>query len=395
MIYLSLGSNIGDRLAYLRQAVAELVDFFTVCKSSVVFETKAVLPIDAPASWDHSYYNMVVAGESLCSPEALLYRLQEVECRIGRPKEHILGSPRVIDLDILLYHNVKIDSDALTIPHKELKNRSFFQSLLAMMGAGPDNAMVETYTPLRSFVLEPKIVGIVNVTPDSFSDGGCFFAPESAVKQVQDVYTAGATIVEFGAQSTHPGYTEIPPQEEIARLAPVVEMCQGIGCLGIDTYFDEVVDYALKNSFLWINDIKARLQKQTIKKIADHGAKLVTMLYGMDIKWLEGRIQYLINLGLCRENIILDPGVGFGKTKQENIAIIQKLSQLQELGCPVMLAHARKSFMARFSSHSAAERDIETLAVSQFAACLGIDYLRVHNVQEHMRFFVAGHCVAF
>ncbi|MDR2417026.1 MAG: 2-amino-4-hydroxy-6-hydroxymethyldihydropteridine diphosphokinase, partial [Holosporales bacterium] len=242
MICLSLGSNIGDRLAYLRSALAELAVFFTVQKTSVVFETQALLPQGTPTDWDTLYCNMVVGGTSSCAPEELLHRLQETEQRLGRPKEHKTWSPRFIDLDILLYDEVTMESDILTIPHKELKNRPFLQSLLAMMGVWPST--LDDYTPVRSFVLEPKIVGIVNVTPDSFSDGGRFFGPKAAVQRAQDVYAQGATIVELGAQSTHPGYTEISPQEEIARLEPVLERCQNIPCLGIDTYFDEVVGFA-------------------------------------------------------------------------------------------------------------------------------------------------------
>jgi 2-amino-4-hydroxy-6-hydroxymethyldihydropteridine diphosphokinase/dihydropteroate synthase len=391
VIYLALGSNVGDRLAHLRQALMELSTFFTVHRTSVVFETQALLPEKAPARWDVPYCNMVVAGTSSCAPEALLCRLQAIEQRMGRLKSHKTWEPRVIDLDILLYDNVEMESDSLTIPHKELKNRPFLHSLLAMMDAWPLAPNAETYTPLRSFVLEPKIVGIVNVTPDSFSDGGLFFTPEKAAKRAQDVYAQGATVVELGAQSTHPGYTEISPQEEITRLMPVLECCQDISCLGVDTYFDDVVMFALDHSCVWINDIKSRLCDLTIKKIADRGAKLVCMLQGMDIEWFPARVRHLMNLGMPPQDIVLDPGMGFGKTKRENISVLRHLSQIQDFGCPVMLAHARKSFMTLFSPHPAIERDIETLAISQYAAHLKIDYLRVHNVQEHQRFFVARH----
>ncbi|MDR2417366.1 MAG: dihydropteroate synthase, partial [Holosporales bacterium] len=151
------------------------------------------------------------------------------------------------------------------------------------------------------------------------------------------------------------------------------------------------VGFALDHSFSWINDINSRLSDRTIKRIVDSGAKLVSMLRGMDVEWFHARIRYLINLGMQPQNIVLDPGIGFGKTKQENISMLRHLSLIQDLGCPVMLAHARKSFMTLFSPHLAAERDIETLAISQHAARLKSDYLRVHNVQEHQRFFVAHH----
>lgn len=392
MIYLSLGSNIGDRLTYLRQTIEALRALFTVHATSVVFETTAILPEGSPQIWNQPYCNMIIAGESSLSPRDLLHRLQEVERCIGRSADHISQAPRIIDIDILLYHDVEMHTESLTIPHKEIKNRPFLQALLALMGKASE-PVAETYTPLRSFVLEPEIVGIVNITPDSFSDGGRFLDPPTAVHHMQEITSAGAAVIELGAQSTHPGYTEISPQEERARLEPVVEQYQGTACLGIDTYFDEIVDYALQKSFLWINDIKAHLQEKTIKNIADHGAKLVTMLYGTDLSWLEHRIAALVRLGMRRENIILDPGIGFGKTKRENLAFIRALPQIQNLGCPVMLAHARKSFMTSFAPYPVEDRDIETLAISQYAAALGVDYLRVHAVQEHIRFLVAQQSV--
>jgi 2-amino-4-hydroxy-6-hydroxymethyldihydropteridine diphosphokinase/dihydropteroate synthase len=389
MIYLSLGSNEGDRLDYLRQACAALAEFFDIHQSSLVFETEAILPEGVPSSWNRPYANMIVAGESSLSPEALLQHLQQIECRLGRPPQHLSQAPRPIDLDILLYHDLKQETASLTIPHKELGHRPFLQALLALMGKQLCPEAGKDYIPLQSFVLEPKIVGIVNVTPDSFSDGGQFLEPEAAIQRMQEMETAGATVIELGAQSTRPGYTEIPPKEEIARLAPVLERYQGTLPLGIDTYSDEVVAYALEKPFSWFNDIKAHLQPSTLRKIAERGAKLVALLPGTDLSWIEQRIATLIQQGFSRDNIVLDPGIGFGKTRQENLALIRTLSTFQEFGCPVMLAHARKSFISLLGPYPAKDRDIETLAFSQYAASLGINYLRVHTVADHMRFLAA------
>ncbi|MDR2412301.1 MAG: dihydropteroate synthase [Holosporales bacterium] len=388
MIYLSLGSNEGDRLDHLRQACATLAEFFDIHQRSLVFETEAILPEGSPSSWNHPYANMIVAGESSLSPEALLQHLQQIECRLGRPPQHLSQAPRPIDLDILLYHNLKQETASLTIPQRELGHRPFLQALLALMGP-PCLEAKEAYIPLRSFVLEPKIVGIVNVTPDSFSDGGQFLKPEAAMKRMQEMEIAGAAVIELGAQSTRPGYIEVPPKKEIARLAPILERYQGTLPLGIDTYYDEVAIYALQKSFSWFNDVKNQFPSSTLKKIAERGAKLVTLLPKMDLSWIERRIATLVQQGFSKDNIVLDPGIGFGKMRQENLTLIRTLSKFQEFGCPVMLAHARKSFISLLGPYPAEDRDIETLAFSQYATSLGIDYLRVHTVADHMRFLAA------
>jgi 2-amino-4-hydroxy-6-hydroxymethyldihydropteridine diphosphokinase/dihydropteroate synthase len=389
VIFIALGSNVGDRLAYLRQAIAAMGAFFTIKKSSPVFETEALLPEGSPPAWNRPHCNMVIAGESALSPEALLQRLQEVEHRLGRPPDHLFHAPRTIDLDIVLYHNQKVQTERLTIPHKGLEDRLFLRALLAFLGKTP-YPPEESYIPLRSFVLEPKLVGIVNATPDSFSDGGRHLNPDDAVRHMKALEAAGAAVVELGAQSTRPGYTEVSPQVEIERLAPIVERYQGTACLGVDTYFDEVVEYALQHSFLWMNDVKGQLCETTIKKIADCGAQLVTMLCGTDYSWFEERVKTLVHLGMRKENILLDPGVGFGKTRSENLDAIRLCPKLRDYGCPILLGPSRKSCLSSFSPVAAAERDIETLGICASAEA---DYLRVHAVEDHMRFFVAQQSV--
>jgi 2-amino-4-hydroxy-6-hydroxymethyldihydropteridine diphosphokinase/dihydropteroate synthase len=397
MIFLSLGSNVGNRLENLRIAISKLSFFFDCKKLSHVIESRAILPDNAPADWDMNFLNMVIAGETSVDAFSLLALLKNIEREMGRETTYSSWSPRIIDVDIIAYHDLCIYTDELSIPHREIRNRDFLQYLLASISYQiPANIRINTekYVALNYFVLDPRLVGIVNVTPDSFSDGGAFFDFSNAENQIRKLYNDGANIIELGAQSTHPGYVEIPPTEEISRLGEIFERVGDINCLGIDTYFDNVVEFALqKPNIHWINDIKSQISDNVIKLIADKNAKLIIMLYGMDPSWLETRAKYLRNLGMKKENIILDPGVGFAKTKRENIEMIKNISRIKEMGYEILLGHSRKSCFSAFSNADAPDRDIETIAISDFAKAKNVDYLRIHNVKDHMRFFVAKHCI--
>ncbi|MDR1560828.1 MAG: dihydropteroate synthase [Holosporaceae bacterium] len=395
MIYLSLGSNLGNRIVNLRTAIAKISLFFDCEKISIVIETRAILPQDAPADWDKNYLNVVIGGNTFASPFELLSIIKNIEKEMGRDASSRRWSPRIIDIDIITYHDQYVDHKNLSIPHKEIQNRDCLQYLLASLDyeIPQDIRMdVERYSALNYFTLEPKLVGIVNVTPDSFSDGGDFFDTNKAIEQINELYRNGASVIELGAQSTRPGYMEVSPAEEISRLSKILERVVDLDCIGVDTYFDDVVKYALqKPNINWINDIKSQISDETIKMIADRNIKYVTMLQGTDIFWLRDRAKYLRELGIARKNIILDPGIGFAKTKRENIEIIKNISVIQELGYEVLLGHSRKSFISAFSNSPSRDRDIETLAISDFARQNKVDYLRVHNIKDHMKFFVAKH----
>jgi 2-amino-4-hydroxy-6-hydroxymethyldihydropteridine diphosphokinase/dihydropteroate synthase len=393
MIYLAMGSNLGNRFKNLRTAISKLSEFFDCKKSSIVLETSAILPPHAPGDWNLPYLNMVIAGNSSLDPFSLLEHIKKIEKQMGRDLDAPTWSPRIIDLDVVDYNGEKIDAEQLSLPHREIKNRDFLQYLLESVDYEISQDIrrdINSYQALNYFVLDPKLVGVINVTPDSFSDGGKYFTPDDAVSRIDDLYNEGACVIELGAQSTRPGYVEISPAEEIARLDEIMERTANIDCIGVDTYFDEVIAYLIKKyNIKWINDIKSQLNVDTIKLIADNNAKLVVMLYGMDIAWLKNRAEYLQNLGIKKENILLDPGIGFAKSKRENLEMIKNISRIKDLGYEILFAHSRKSFISNFSNVAAANRDIETIAISDFAAMKKMNYLRVHNVRDHMRFFVA------
>lgn len=397
IVTLSLGSNLGNRFCNIRKALKRIEDFIEIRRQSVVFETKAIVPTERQddCGWLMPYLNMVVVGNTSMSPHELLYRLQQIEIEVGRDPDHERWSPRQIDIDILYYDDIILSDELLTIPHKEIQNRPFLRSLLNNIGFAFNDDIVSEYTPEHSFVLDPKFVGIVNVTPDSFSDGGLYTSADSAIHRIDDIFASGGYIAELGAQSTRPGYKEISQEQEIERLSCALDKLDSMQGVGVDSYFDEVITYALHRGIQWIDDVMGKISKETIKRIVEHNAILVTMLHGMDVESLRNRIDYLRNCGMPTDNIIVDPGIGFGKTKMQNIEMLRNIDILHDFGVSVMVGHSRKSFITAFSNTPSYERDIESIAISSYLHDHKIEYLRVHDVRSHNKFFVAKQSLLF
>lgn len=265
---------------------------------------------------------------------------------------------------------------------------------------------------LRSFTLSPELVGIVNITPDSFSDGGLYYDSDQATKQALRLLSDGASIVELGAQSTRPGSLMQIPEEEYARLNPVLDnlsdyMKAGDIKVSIDSFWPDVILNVLEHyNIAWVNDQKGDLDDNTLKAIASSGCGIVIMhslsipphrdnIIPSDIdpidninNWAERNINRLLALGFDQSSIIIDPGIGFGKSMYQNIQILRSIETLQNFGCKVLVGHSRKSFISSFSTEPVFNRDLETIALSS-ALHNKVDFLRVHNVRDHMRFFAA------
>ena len=416
-VYIALGSNLGHRLNHLRNAVIELRHILKNLRMSIVVETEALLPENAPKSWDLPYLNMIVAGETQLEPQSLLEKLQAIELRMGRAKDHLFWSPRTIDLDILLYADAIIDTPQLSIPHKGLKNRDFLLHLMATLepqrfyphtkqtfaSLAQEAAQKNKSAFKKSFALFPRLMGIVNVTPDSFSDGGCYIEPQIAVAHCQKLLAEGAEILDIGAQSTRPGSIQISPKEEWERLQPVLDQLDLKTIpVSIDTYRDEVIQKLLqKYPIAWINDVSGKLQNPTLEAIQQAGCKICVM-HALSIPpiktehiepswnpldtWAEQQIKKLMAHGFKKDDIVLDPGFGFGKTPYTTGFLLKTIEHMRSWGCPILVGHSRKSFYNLLTQVDPQQRDIETLAISQYLKDK-VDYLRVHNVAWHQRFF--------
>ncbi|MDR0773188.1 MAG: dihydropteroate synthase [Wolbachia pipientis] len=423
MIYISVGSNIGNRFSHLQRAAQLLKErYFKDLKSSIILETKAILPDGAPSGWDKPFLNMIVYGSCSSSPEELLKGLKQIECDIGRLQVYEKWAPRVIDLDILLWDDLTLDTPYLRIPHPELINRPFLLHLMAMLNPMDNTPIInKTFGTvaydipniqdyfLKSFTLSPELVGIVNITLDSFSDGGLYYDADQATKQALQLVSDGASIVDLGAQSTRPGSLIQTPKAEYARLKPVFDHLNQYTKVGdikvsIDSFWPDVILNVLEHyNIAWVNNQKGDLDDNTLKAVASSGCSIVIM-HSLSIPphkdniipddtstinhWAERNINRLLALGFDQSSIIIDPGIGFGKSLYQNIWLLRNIEALQSFGCKVLVGHSRKSFISSFSTEPVFNRDLETIALSSVLHNK-VDFLRVHNVRDHMRFFVA------
>jgi dihydropteroate synthase len=249
--------------------------------------------------------------------------------------------------------------------------------------------------------MRPKLMGVVNVTPDSFSDGGLYLDPEAAIRHGEGLARAGAAILDVGGESTRPGAEEVGVAEELRRVVPVVEGLGGIEAqISIDTSKAAVAEAALEAGAEIVNDVTAlRGDAEMAALCADREAVVVLMhMLGMprtmqdepryddvvdDVKaFLSERVEAAVAAGIAEERIWLDPGIGFGKTAEHNLELLRRLGELHELGRPLVIGTSRKSFIGRVDGSDAGERLGGTIASSVLAAAEGAEVLRVHDVAQ-------------
>lgn len=239
-----------------------------------------------------------------------------------------------------------------------------------------------------------KLVGILNVTPDSFSDGGLYYNPEDAIKKFDQLVEDGADIVDIGAESTHPFAEAVDANEQIRRLKPILQKAQGT-IISVDTRSAEVADFALNNGASIINDVSGfEFDNKIAEVIAGYNAEVIiqhskgtpqdTPYYENVVEEvytaLRDKVNFAKNLGI--RNIIVDPGIGFGKSCEDNLNILDNIETFYSLECPVMVGISRKRLLGVDSSENDL-KDALTLAYSYPLIRAGIDYLRVHNVKLH------------
>jgi dihydropteroate synthase len=243
------------------------------------------------------------------------------------------------------------------------------------------------------------VMGILNVTPDSFSDGGRFVEVDSAVAQARQMIATGADLIDVGGESTRPGAEPVSEAEEIRRVVPVIERLAGL-VVSVDTTKAAVAEAALRAGARVVNDISAlRWDEQMAAVAASHGAGVVLMhMQGTpqtmqaqprydDVvrevrEFLAERIEFAVAHGIGREQIAIDPGIGFGKTVEHNLELLNRLEELRMLGCPVLVGASRKSFIGRITGREPGGRLAGSLAVAGWAAARGARILRVHDVAE-------------
>ncbi len=248
------------------------------------------------------------------------------------------------------------------------------------------------------FRKETIIMGILNVTPDSFSDGGKFHNVEAAVTRAKQMVLDGAKIIDVGGESTRPGYTPISTQEEISRVVPVIKaLCKEINAvISIDTYKAEVARAAIRAGAHVINDIWGAKREPDIARVAAEFGVPIILMHNRENEiyedfWpevekdLEESIQLAKNAGVPDSHIWLDPGIGFAKDTIQNIWMMQHLQKLVEMGYPVLLATSRKRLIGNVLDLPVEERLEGTGATVCYGVQLGCHMIRVHDVKEIVR----------
>jgi dihydropteroate synthase len=244
-------------------------------------------------------------------------------------------------------------------------------------------------------------MGVVNVTPDSFSDGGLYLDPDAAIAHGEELARAGAEILDVGGESTRPGAEPVSVEEELRRVGPVIAGLAGTkAAISIDTSKATVAAAALDAGAEIVNDVTAlRGDGEMSALCADRGATVVLMhMAGSprtmqenptyedvvdDVKgFLAERLRAAVAAGIDEERIWLDPGIGFGKTAEHNLELLRRLSELRGLGRPLVIGTSRKGLIGKVDGSDAGERLGGTIASSVLAAAEGAEVLRVHDVAE-------------
>lgn len=252
----------------------------------------------------------------------------------------------------------------------------------------------------KKFDLENKcyIMGILNVTPDSFSDGGKWNNMDSALKHTEEMIKEGAAIIDIGGESTRQGHVAITENEEIERVVPIIERVKKEFDIpvSIDSYKSNVVDAALKAGADLVNDIWGLKHDDKMASLISKAGVPCCLMHNRhkanyknfmeDMKNdLRETIDIAMKAGIASDKIILDPGVGFGKTYENNLTVINHLEELNDLGYPLLLATSRKSVIGLTLDLEADQRVEGTIATSVIGVIKGASFVRVHDVKENLR----------
>ena len=437
-VCLSLGSNLGNRHDHIKRAYASLKKAgVRNIKSSVILETKALLLDGAPKEWDLPYFNSVVIGETLLSPDELIKKIKDIQKDFGRDDSQ-KWAPRPIDIDILLYGEEAFSyhSELCTVPHPRLLDRPFLLSMIASLcpyrlfysKGAPCNwktfAEISAIYPLKendvlgSFGPAIQIMGVVNITDNSISDTGLFLESRRAAAHAERLFAEGASIIDLGAQAINPRVKDLGNvEEEWERLEPVLKLlaerwrhAKQYPDVSIDTFRPEIIRRAIEVfPIRWVNDVSggslemAHLAKEfQLRLLINHSCSLpprpdCVLSYEESpveqmLRWGESQLETFSRIGLdTRWQVVFDPGIGFGKSPVQSMLLMDGVERFkQTLECPILIGHSRKSCLSMLGRFSSEDRDWETIGCSVSLHDQGVDYLRVHQVEGNRRALAAA-----
>lgn len=248
---------------------------------------------------------------------------------------------------------------------------------------------------------KPRVMGIVNLTPDSFSDGGQALAPGDALRRCETLLRDGADLLDLGAESTRPGAVALPVADELARLLPVLREAAGLGVpISVDTYKPQVMQAALDLGADIVNDVWGLRQPGAESVVAAHAACGVCLMHmhrepqtmqsepmagdvvPQVVTFLKQRVAVLRAQGVAANRLVVDPGIGFGKAVEQNLALLDRQSALAETGCAVLAGWSRKSTLGAVTGLDVADRLVPSVVAAVLAVQRGARVVRVHDVRE-------------
>jgi dihydropteroate synthase/2-amino-4-hydroxy-6-hydroxymethyldihydropteridine diphosphokinase len=434
-VYLGLGSNLGDRYGRLIDALEGLRSDVVLDAVSSIYETEPWGYADQPR-----FLNAVCGGETDLSPQELLGAVKAIELEMGREPTFRYG-PRAIDIDILLYGSEVIEQETVSIPHAHLHERDFVMAPLneiapeavhPKLGKTIEALSVAIdLSQVRAFARRPLcvgsswwhwgrqtcVMGILNVTPDSFSGDGLRTKDDwltEVVDRGRAMLAAGAHILDVGGESTRPGADAVTAAEELERVVPAITALSeaDLGPISIDTYKAVVAHAALNAGAIMVNDVWGlRRDLDMADLIAERSVPVILMhnrskpqdaafearLGGRytgsqyadlipDIqRELQDSVDLARNAGIPDWKIILDPGIGFGKTVSQNLELLDRIGEFKALGFPILIGPSRKSFIGYTLNLPPDQRVEGTAAAVAIGIARGADIVRVHDVEAMAR----------
>ena len=417
---LSLGSNVGNRKRNLEAGIRKLCAAgFIAEQISPIVETPAQLPTGSPAQWNKPYLNLVASGYSTLGKDEF-YELTKICQSDLESYSRQSYEPRIIDIDILSWGTTPTEINGKSIPDPIVYQKPYVLSPLVHMSpgvkliGGAHESAFELSCSAKAPFHIPLWMGIVNVTPDSFSDGNRNLNLENLERQIESMIGYGVNIIDVGAESTRPGATALSDEQEWRRLQPALEMIGSImkgyelkPQISVDTYHARTAERCLEYDVDMINDVcgladpdMIELAKSCDKTfVAMHSVaipvnpehKLNSFDNSCDVvsKWIQNSQINWDAHGIEFDRIIIDPGVGFGKNSLQNLHLMRSIKELRAHGHRVMIGHSRKSFLKSFANFDSSSLDTETIGASLQMCSQSVDILRVHDVEAHTRAYLS------
>ena len=417
---IGIGTNIGFTLENIHLAIDALESHqdIRIIRKAGLYSSKALLKEGAPKNWDINFINTAVKISSTLDPNKLLTILKNIEKNIGRDLNAPVWSTRIIDLDILAAEDLILETDELTIPHKELLNRNFALAPLLELSKGwyhPKKVDIDLNLRLKELDEIEKLrqtlsntmrMGIVNLSDQSFSDG--HFDDDRRKSNLHELIENGAEIIDIGAESTKPNAKAISVDEEFEKLDIFLEYIRSNAAdliykplISIDTRKFEVMQKILEkhHDIVWmINDVECNDIEQKAKLIAKYNKKYV-LTHNLGIinrdqylekdnaidnvcEYIEQKKQTLLNCDLTKENIFFDVGFGFGKKTNTANYLLENIVKIKNiLGLKALVGHSRKPSILGLTKYSDLKSlDNATRELSRKLEKLNIEIIRIHKV---------------